>query len=121
MGTPCNWLNHFTCAASARCVATGQLFLALRLTVPIKNSVDDDIVAHFNAFLIVAVPLPSTQQRDPSPRIVRHSCTSPLRPKASNTQLESALSRLSLLAHITLLHPHLYNHPLCNSLLPFQV
>ena len=90
--TLCNWLNHSTCSASARCVATGQLFPTLRLTVPVKNSVYDDIVAHFNAFLIVAVPLPSTQQRNPSPRIVRSSYTSPSRPEASNRRLESALS-----------------------------
>ena len=67
-------------------------------------------------FSSLPYPLPSTQQRNPSPRIVGYSCTSPSRPGASNTRLEPALSRFSLLPHIKLLHPHLHNHPLCNSL-----
>ena len=122
MGTPCNWLNHSTCAASARCVATGQLFPTLRLTVPVKNSVDDDIVAHFNAFLIVAVPLPSTQQRNPAlaewgtaARVLRIAKP----PTRSSNQ--PYLISLHGLARIKPLQPHPHNPPLSNSLPSFQV
>ena len=88
-------------------------------TVPVKNSVGDvliDVVGHSNAFLIVAVPPSLHSTTQPQPSHSGHSCTSPSRPEASNTRLEPALSRFSLLAHIKLLHPHPHNHPPCNSL-----
>ena len=90
------------------CSLRSQLSSTSRLTVPVKSSVGDaliDVVGHSNAFLIVAVPPSLHSTTQPTPRRVGHSCTSPSHPKASNMQLEPALSRLSLLAHITLLYP----------------
>lgn len=103
-----------TCAASARCVATSQLFPTLRLTVPVSNDINIaliDLVDHSDAFLIVAV-IPSSlhsKQRCLGPRRVGHSCPGPLHHKASNTQSEPGLYCLSRFVCLLALHPYPHN------------